>query len=59
MNEQNLVKISCTIEQETALIVVDDQKCWLPKSIITWDGVGDGMALVYLPEWLARKQRLI
>jgi hypothetical protein len=55
MNEQNLVKISCTIEQETAkaiLIVVDDQKCWLPKSIITWDGVGDGMAL-------ARKQRLI
>ena len=62
MNERNLVKISCTIEQETAkaiLIVVDDQKCWLPKSIITWDGVGDGMALVSLPEWLARKQRLI
>ena len=59
MNEQNLVKISCTIEQETALIVVDDQKCWLPKSIITWDGVGDGMGLVSLPEWLARKQRLI
>ena len=62
MNEQNLVKISCTIEQETSkaiLIVVDDQKCGLPKSIIVWDGVGDGRTIVSLPEWLAKKQRLI
>jgi hypothetical protein len=62
MNEENLVKIACTIEQETSkaiLVVVDDQKCWLPKSIITWDEVGDGDALVSLPEWLAKKQRLI
>jgi hypothetical protein len=43
MNEENLVKIACTIEQETAkaiLIVVDDQECWLPKSIITGMGLG-------------------
>jgi hypothetical protein len=62
MNEENLVKIACTIEQETSkaiLVVVDGQKCWLPKSIITWDEVGEGDALVSLPEWLARKQRLI
>jgi hypothetical protein len=62
MNEENLVKIACTIEQETSkaiLVVVDDQKCWLPKSIIEWDEVGDGDALVSLPEWLAKKQRLI
>jgi hypothetical protein len=62
LNEQNLVKVNCTIEQETSkaiLIVVDDQKCWLPKSIITWDDVGDGHATISLPEWLAKKQRLI
>ena len=62
MNEQNLVKITCSIEQETAkaiLVVVDDQKCWLPKSIITWDGVADGPTVVSVPEWLAKKQRLI
>jgi hypothetical protein len=62
MNEQNLVKITCTIEQETAkaiLIVIDDQECWLPKSIIAWDNVGEGMAIVSLPEWLAKKQWLI
>jgi hypothetical protein len=54
MNEQNLVKITCTIEQETAkaiLIVVDDQKCWLPKA--------DGRAIISLPMWLAKKQWLI
>jgi len=48
LNEQNLVKVNCTIEQETSkaiLIVVDDQKCWLPKSIITWDDVGMGTRL--------------
>jgi hypothetical protein len=62
MNEQNLVKITCTIEQETAkaiLIVVDDQKCWLPKSIVAWDGVADGRAIISLPMWLAKKQWLI
>jgi hypothetical protein len=58
----NLLKITCTIEQETAkaiLILVDDQECWLPKSVIAWDGIGDGRAIVSLPEWLAKKQRLI
>ena len=62
MNEQNLVKITCAIEQETSkaiLIVVDDQECWLPKSIIAWDGVAEWRAVVSLPEWLAKKQRLI
>jgi hypothetical protein len=62
MNDQNLIQITCSIEQETSqaiLIVVDDHKCWLPKSIIEWDEVGDGDAIVSLPEWFAKKQRLI
>ena len=61
MNEQNLVTMTCTIEQETSqvLIVVDDHKCWLPKSIITWDEVGDWDAIISLPMWLAKKQHLI
>jgi hypothetical protein len=62
MNEENLVKIACIIEQETAkaiLIVVDDQECWLPKSIVGWDGVGERSAIVSLPKWLAKKQHLI
>ena len=62
MNEENLIKISCIVEQETAraiLIVVDDHECWLPKSIIAWDGVADGWAIISLPEWLAKKERLI
>jgi hypothetical protein len=62
MNDQNLIQITCTIEQETPqaiLIVVDDHKCWLPKSIITWDELGDGDAIGSLPMWLAKKQWLI
>jgi hypothetical protein len=47
-----------TIQHETEkgiLIGADDEQCWLPKSLIELDKLGDGTAVVVLPEWLASK----
>jgi hypothetical protein len=56
------VKISCAIEHETSkalLINFDEQKAWLPKSEIEFDGNHDGTAVVMLPEWLAKARKLV
>jgi len=37
-------------------VVADDQECWLPKSLIEVDKLGDDTARIVLPEWLAPKR---
>jgi hypothetical protein len=56
------VKIHCTIQRETAGAFLIDSgacECWLPKSVVEADKVGDGTAVILVPEWLAHKKGLI
>jgi hypothetical protein len=58
----NRLKLNCTVKHETVkaiLVVADDQECWLPKSLIEVDKLGDDTARIVLPEWLAPKRGLI
>jgi hypothetical protein len=62
IDNRKSVKFSCTIKHETAkaiLVVADDQECWLPKSLVEVDKLGDGRAHLVLPEWLAAERGLI
>jgi hypothetical protein len=59
---EKTIKLSCTIEHETekaVLIVHDDQKAWLPKSLVGLDKLPDGTAVVVVPDWLAAGRKLI
>jgi hypothetical protein len=43
----NRLKLNCTVKHETVkaiLVVADDQECWLPKSLIEVDKLGDDTA---------------
>jgi hypothetical protein len=58
------VHVGCVIKKETqSAILIDsgDQECWLPKSLIDIDhlGEGSGSAIVYVPEWLATDRGLV
>jgi hypothetical protein len=46
---------SNTRRNKAILIDDGDQEMWLPKSVIEIDRIGDGTAIVFVPEWLAKK----
>ena len=57
----SLVKVTCTLKHETAkaiLISADSQDCWLPKSLIEIERLGEGDAVISVPDWLAIKHGL-
>jgi hypothetical protein len=59
MENENTVRVDCTVKRETdRAILIDngDQETWLPKSRVEIDRTGDGTAIVFLPEWLAKKR---
>ena len=61
LDNGKFVKLICTVKHETAkaiLVVADDQECWLPKSLVEVDKLGDGTAHLVLPEWLADQEGL-
>jgi hypothetical protein len=62
MGEMERVQVTCTIKQETQrAILIDngDQECWLPKSVVEVDRLGDESAIVSVPKWLASRKGLI
>lgn len=61
MDNENTVRVDCIIKRETdRAIRIDngDQELWLPKSVIDIDRNGDGTAILFVPDWLARKNGL-
>jgi hypothetical protein len=61
MDNENTVRVDCIIKHETdraVLIDNDDQELWLPKSVIEIDKIGDGNAILFVPEWLAKNKGL-
>jgi hypothetical protein len=56
------IRLSGTIKRETGkaiLFVCDGQEMWLPKSVVEADNLGEGAAVVSIPEWLASRRGLV
>jgi hypothetical protein len=56
------IRLSGTIKHETAKAILfscDGQEMWLPKSVVEIDNLGEGAAVVAIPEWLASRHGLL
>jgi hypothetical protein len=56
------IQIACMIKHQTeSALLIDngDQECWLPKSVVEVDRLGDESAIVSVPKWLASRRGLI
>jgi hypothetical protein len=56
------IRLSGNIKRQTGkaiLFVYDEQEMWLPKSVVDIDNLGEGSAVVSIPEWLAIRHGLV